>query len=181
MGRRDGVSDTPFLDFHSSGGNYAYDARIIASGGGVSFGQGSFTYHANSGHNFLGAIVGSGYIKSNSSVGGIGYDTGAGGSVTQITSKSTAVAINAMCGVITTHTEQLVSGASVTFAVSNSSIGPNDTVQVITRAAVSSSYEASVFGLNSPFNSFIVKLTNNGITASEAVVINFTIIRGASA
>ena len=186
IGRVDGTASTPFIDFHAGATVTDYDARFIVTapngltgGGTLTVASGSFVVNAQL--SALGNSNFSGHVKSSSPTGGVGYVTGAGGSVTQITSKSTTVQINAMCGVITTHAAELAGGASVNFAVINSSIGPNDTVEVITRAGAGSAYSASVFGLNPPFNSFIIKLTNEGGTSSDAVVINFTIIRGASA
>lgn len=40
------ASNTPYLDFHSSGNNIDYDARILASGGSASSGQGTITFTA---------------------------------------------------------------------------------------------------------------------------------------
>lgn len=44
LGRIDGVSSSPFLDFHSSGGNIDYDTRIISTvGNGSVSGEGQLT------------------------------------------------------------------------------------------------------------------------------------------
>ena len=43
-------------------------------------------------------------VFSSSASDGIGYSTGAGAAVTQITSRATGVTINAICGKITTDT-----------------------------------------------------------------------------
>jgi len=51
------VSGTPHLDFHSSGNNFDYDARIYANGGVGVLGNGALNYTAASGHNFIGSIV----------------------------------------------------------------------------------------------------------------------------
>ena len=61
---------------------------------------------------------------------GMGYASGigAGGSVTQSTSKSTAVTINKPCGQITLHNASLAAGATVQFNLSNSYIGAYDQV-----------------------------------------------------
>jgi hypothetical protein len=50
-----GTSNTPIIDFHSSANNVDYDARIIASGGSATIGQGSLTF------------IGAGYTFSGSS------------------------------------------------------------------------------------------------------------------
>lgn len=44
--------------------------------------------------------------------GGIGYQTGSGGTVTQATSKSTAVTLNKLSGRITLNAEALAAGAT---------------------------------------------------------------------
>jgi hypothetical protein len=46
LGNPDGVSNTPFIDFHSSANVVDYDARIIASGGTSTAGQGTLTINA---------------------------------------------------------------------------------------------------------------------------------------
>ena len=50
----------------------------------------------------------------------IGYASGAGGAYTQLTSKSTDVAIDRPCGRITTHNAALAAGVGVTFTVTSS-------------------------------------------------------------
>lgn len=42
-----GSANTPFVDFHSSGNNIDYDARISATGGSTTVGTGSLSYIAN--------------------------------------------------------------------------------------------------------------------------------------
>ncbi|BAU40036.1 phage minor structural protein [Ralstonia phage RSP15] len=46
FGNSNGTVTTPFLDFHSSGNNIDYDARIVASGGNTSVGQGTLNLNA---------------------------------------------------------------------------------------------------------------------------------------
>lgn len=60
----------------------------------------------------------------------IGYSTGAGGTVTQLTSKSTGVTLNRPCGQITMHNANLNAGAIVTFILTNSLIAAESTVCV---------------------------------------------------
>lgn len=49
-------ANTPYVDFHSSGNNIDYDARILASGGTASDGNGVLTYTAAT-HNFVGVVT----------------------------------------------------------------------------------------------------------------------------
>ena len=75
--------------------------------------------------------------------GAIGYGTGSGGTVTQITSKATGVTLNKMSGRIVTHDATLSAGAYVAFTFTNSLLQEGDIV--ITQAtggAVGNEYQA---------------------------------------
>jgi hypothetical protein len=73
------------------------------------------------------SVASTGAVTSSSATAGIGYATGAGGAVTQLTSKSTAPpAINKVCGQITMNNAALAAGAKVSFAVSNTSCAATD-------------------------------------------------------
>lgn len=61
----------------------------------------------------------SGNLLLQSGTGGLGYGTGAGGTVTQATSKSTAVTLNKPCGQITMNNAALAAGATVSFFMYN--------------------------------------------------------------
>lgn len=65
-----------------------------------------------------------------SSGAGIGYATGAGGTVTQGTSRTTGVTLNKLCGNITMFSAAVAAAASSIFTLTNSFIGPNDMVIV---------------------------------------------------
>jgi hypothetical protein len=67
-----------------------------------------------------------GAITSSSPTAGIGYAAGAGGDVTQATSITTAVTLNAMCGIIRTVSYAYTAGTSVSFAFNNTSYGSLD-------------------------------------------------------
>jgi len=54
------VANQPYIDWHSSGNNIDYDARILASGGSATVGQGSINYYAGGGHVFTGPITSTG-------------------------------------------------------------------------------------------------------------------------
>jgi hypothetical protein len=69
-------------------------------------------------------------LTSTSPTGGVGYATGAGGSVTQLTSKVTGVTLNKICGIITTANDSLASGSTAVFLLNNSTIGATDMVNV---------------------------------------------------
>ena len=109
--------------------------------------------------------------------GGLGYGTGSGGTVTQTTSKSTAVTLNKSAGQITTTADSLASGASVSFSVNNLILGVND--NVVPTIATFNNYRVRAY-ITSP-GVFAITLTNEaGASLSEAVKINFAIIKGAT-
>jgi hypothetical protein len=111
---------------------------------------------------------------------GIGYTTGSGGSVTQLTSKATNLTLNTLSGQITMNNAALASGATVSFTCTNSSISSTDTVNV---QVAQGSYTPSNYRVNAyPTNgNFIIAVTNwSGGSLSEAIVLNFAIIKGAS-
>lgn len=112
---------------------------------------------------------------------GLGYGVGAGGSVTQPTSKAASVTINKPSMLVTTHDAGLAAGAAIGFQVINSTVGLNDQVVhtfVGTLASVNGNYSVRV-AVGS--GSFYVHLTNeSGSTLSEAVPIKFDVIKGST-
>ena len=116
------------------------------------------------------------------SANGIGYGLGAGGTVTQATSKFTAVTLNKPCGVITMHNAALASGASVAFQVNNSLVSSNaDVITVCGLWTVVDPISYRVEATRISSGSFTIRVTN--ITAgslSEALVITFALTKGTS-
>lgn len=109
---------------------------------------------------------------------GLGYGTGAGGVVTQATDKSTAVTLNKPTGQITMNGAALAAGASVQFTVNNSLVDYAD--NVLLTLNWSGNYRAHVISV--VHGIFIIQLTNtSGTSASDAVLLNFAIIKGATA
>ena len=105
-----------------------------------------------------------------------GYDTGGGGGVVQITSRTTAVTLNKPSGNIT-----LVSAAGsptpFSFLVNNSVINAADVVTMSQRTG-GNKYRADVTAVNA--SSFEVTITAIIGTAVEAPIFNFTLERAAS-
>lgn len=110
-----------------------------------------------------------------------GYSTGAGGTVTQATSKSTGVTLNKRTGQITMHNAALAAGAIVGFTLTNSEIAATDVIGVsIASGATADSYALQVDAVAA--GSCRIHLHNKSAgSLSEAVVINFVVINGASA
>ena len=63
MGRIDGTSATPYIDFHSGATATDYDSRIIASGGNGTNGQGTLSIIASGGLTLTGPITASNTIN----------------------------------------------------------------------------------------------------------------------
>lgn len=112
--------------------------------------------------------------------GGFGYGTGAGGSVTQLTSKSTTVVLNKMCGKIITNNAALAADTTVYFGLNNTKISVNDLVIVNVQSpglATEGTYQAwADVGIN---NVAIICLRNiSAGPLSEAVALTFSVIKG---
>lgn len=105
-----------------------------------------------------------------------GYTAAAQGTVTQATSKSTAVTLNKSAGQITMNNASLGATTNVTFTLNNSLISANDIVILnVASGATAGSYNCWVSGLSAG----AVTITVRNISASplsEAVVINFALI-----
>lgn len=111
---------------------------------------------------------------------GFGYGIEANSSVTQLTSKTTAVSINTLSGQITMNNASLAQGATAIFRVDNTLLEDKDVVHAFSKGASTGIYRvAALAGVNA--TSFLISVSNIGTTASEAVVINYIIIRGGSA
>ena len=105
----------------------------------------------------------------------IGYTTEGQGTVTQLTSKSTAVTLNKPAGQITMNGASLGATTNVTFTLNNSYISANDVIVLNVNGGTTAAYNVytSVLGSGS------ASITLRNITASplsEAVVLNFALI-----
>ena len=114
--------------------------------------------------------------------GSLGYSTGSGGAVTQLTSKTTGVTLNKSNGKITMEATTAIGiGASVVFTLTNSFIAVTDAVIAnIATGGTANAYTVDV--LTVAAGSVGLRVTN--ITAgilSEAVVVSFAIIKAVAA
>lgn len=108
----------------------------------------------------------------------IGYGVGSGGTVTQLTSKSTAVTLNKPTGTIIMNGAALAGGASVTFTLNNSLLSSQDTIIVTKRGGTSLNYNIDCG--NDPSAAYITITNRSGGSLSEAIGLNFTIMNGAN-
>lgn len=115
-----------------------------------------------------------------SSGGGIGYTAGAGGTVSQLTSKATGVTLNKLSGTITMHNAALAAAAIVCFTVTNSFMGATDVVHM-QHDTVGAIGGYTVMPNTSAAGSFRCCVRNNTAgSLSEAIVLRFAIFKAAA-
>lgn len=106
----------------------------------------------------------------------IGYAVAAQGTVTQLTSKSTAVTLNKSAGRITMNAESLVAGNIALFTLNNSTIGVKDTIIVnVSGGGTAGAYVTFVASMAAGSASIALQNLSSGDLA-EAVIINFCVI-----
>ena len=110
----------------------------------------------------------------------LGYSDDDTGSVTQATNKGTGVTLNKPSGLITMIDAALAAAAEVSFAVTNSTCTANDNIVVNHQSGgTAGSYLAQANTIAA--GSFAITVTNvSGGSLSEAIVINFVALKGAS-
>jgi hypothetical protein len=119
-------------------------------------------------------IIGAQYLLSDEQ---IGYTAAAQGTVTQLTSKSTAVTLNKPAGRITMDATSLATATNATFTLNNSFISANDTVILTISGGQATPGSYNVFANALTAGSVSISLRNiSGGPLAEAVVINFAII-----
>ncbi len=109
-----------------------------------------------------------------------GYVTGEGGTVTQATSKATAVTLNKKCGEITMNAASLATATTVTFTLTNSTIAATDLL-VLNHV---SGGTAGAYLLNAQAAAGSASINVRNVTAgslSEAIVIGFAVIKAVTA
>ena len=108
----------------------------------------------------------------------IGYVDG--GTVTQATNKSTAVTLNTLSGQITMNNAALAAAAEVSFTVTNSEIAATDVV-VVNHGSAGTAGSYLVAANTIAAGSFAITVSNvSAGSLSEAIVINFVALKGAS-
>jgi hypothetical protein len=114
-----------------------------------------------------------------SATGGLGYGTGAGGTVTQITSLVTGVTLNKVVGQVVTVSATTAAGAEETFTVTDSAVAANDGVLVWIKSTSSAGTPQVVCSAVAA-GSF--NITVNNLHASAALnntlTIGFAVIKG---
>ena len=124
-----------------------------------------------------GAVAATTTITSSGATSGVGYRTGAGGAVTQATSRTTGVTLNNVCGAITLFTAA-GSTTATTFTVTNSAVAATDTI-IVNQKSGTNLYVTLVTAVAA--GSFNITFYTTGGTASDAPVFNFAVIKAVAA
>ena len=123
------------------------------------------------------ALAGALAITSAGATAGIGYASGAGGAVTQGTSRTTGVTLNKVAGAIT-----LVSAAGsatpASFTVTNSAVAATDVV-VVNQKSGTDLYNIAVTAVGA--GSFRITSYTTGGTTTEQPVFNFAVLKAVAA
>lgn len=167
IGRTDGNGAGIF----AQAGSIFLRPRVSATSG-----RGSIFFYSGSGPTVAAQIDETGKVLALVPTGGLGYGTGAGGTVTQVTSRTTGVTLNKVCGAIT-----LVSAAgsatATTFTVTNSAVAATDTV-IVSQKSGTDKYVVIVTAVTA--GTFDVTFYTTGGTTTEQPVFNFTVIKAAT-
>lgn len=124
--------------------------------------------------------VSGGIVTGNLGVQGtLGFAAGAGGTVTQLTNKSTAVTLNKVTGRITTAADALAGNTTVFFTLNNSVLNDADILQVNLKDSVAAdgTYQVWVTTVGTGLARIAIR-NITGSSASSAIAINFAVVRG---
>ena len=112
---------------------------------------------------------------------GLGFYTGAGGTVTQATSKATPFTLDKMCGQITTAADSLAHSTVVSAVWTNSKIAATDVVIINHKSG--GTVGAYVFNVSCGAGTATLYITNNQTsgTLSDGLVLSFVVIKGVTA
>ena len=111
----------------------------------------------------------------------VGYSTGTGGAVTQITSKATGVTLNKRCGQITMNNASLSAAAEVSFTLTNSVIAATDVVMVcVGSGATAGAYNIQCDAVATGSCRISIGNMSSG-SLGEAIVLNFVVIKAVNA
>ena len=155
----------------------------LTASGPVVFSNGIDATAIGTGSDFYSVGVSQNFVANNVIVTGtFGYSsasTGAGGTVTQATSRTTGVTINKFCGQITLYSTTAVAGATTAFTVTNSKILGSSRQAILlsfaSQGASTGVYSAIVS--NVATGSFQITLyCISAPAAAEAPIINFVLI-----
>ena len=111
---------------------------------------------------------------NSSGTAGIGYATGAGGTVTQATSRTTGVTLNKTTGSITLFSAA-GSATAATFTVTNSTVAATDVI-ILNQKSGTDLYNLMVTAVAA--GSFNISFRTTGGTTTETPTFSFAVIKG---
>jgi len=114
-----------------------------------------------------------GPILSRHPTAGNGYGFGAGGAVTQLTSRTTGVTLNNVCGAITLFSAA-GSATATSFTVTNSTVAATDLIEVGEKSGTNL-YVVVVTAVAA--GSFQITFFTTGGTATDAPVFTFAVVK----
>jgi hypothetical protein len=117
-------------------------------------------------------------VTAVSPTGGLGYGTGAGGTVTQATSRTTGVTLNKVTGAITLFSTTTSAGQVTTFTLTDSAINATDTISC-TQQTGAGLYWCAATAMSAGSANISI-YTPAAVGSAEAPVFNFTVTRGAT-
>ena len=122
------------------------------------------------------SLTATGVIASTGTA-GVGYATGAGGVVTQLTSRTTGVTLNKTTGAITLFSAAGTTTAA-TFVVTNSTVAATDVI-ILNQKSGTDLYDLMVTAVAA--GSFNISFRTTGGTTTETPVFNFAVIKAVAA
>ena len=122
------------------------------------------------------SLTATGVIASTGTA-GVGYATGAGGTVTQGTSRTTGVTLDKTTGAITLFSAA-GSATAATFTVTNSTVAATDVI-ILNQKSGTDLYDLMVTAVAA--GSFNITFRTTGGTTTETPVFNFAVIKGVAA
>jgi hypothetical protein len=122
------------------------------------------------------SLTATGTIVS-SGTAGVGYSTGAGGAVTQATSRTTGVTLDKTSGAITLFSAA-GSATAATFTVTNSTVSATDVI-ILNQKSGTDLYDLMVTAVAA--GSFNISFRTTGGTTTEQPVFNFAVIKAVAA
>lgn len=117
-------------------------------------------------------------FPSVTSFGNLGFSTGSGGSVTQLTSRTTGVTLNKQNGAITLFTAA-GSTTAASFTVTNSTVAATDHILVSVKSSTTNLYNTMVTAIAA--GSFQITFRTTSGTTSDTPVFNFAVLKGVTA
>lgn len=169
---------TTAADFQADDITSSNATTRIAYRGLMTSGTGKYNlYMSGSAQNYLaGTFTVANSIVSSHATAGLGYVAGAGGAVTQLTSRTTGVTLDKVTGAITLFS---AAGSATwqSFTVTNAAVAATDVI-VVNQKSGTDLYEMEVTAVAA--GSFRITYRTTGGTTTEQPVFNFVVIKGAA-